>query len=140
MAKSRDDSVKWCLQKAEEYLQSAHENIQADRLFPAAEEIFRCVETVLEALLRLRGIQKIEYPGAGKKFTGRLALQFLIRDNLVRTRILHRDIYDKYLSLATELHMSGYMPSKTFSADELREILAFADDLLIKAKASAARR
>jgi hypothetical protein len=41
MAKSREDSVKWCLGKAEEYLQSAQENVRAGRLFPAAEEIFR---------------------------------------------------------------------------------------------------
>ena len=139
MAKNRDDSVKWCLQKAEEYLQSAQENIQAGRLFPSAEEIFRSVETVLEALLRLRGIEKIEYPGAGKKFTGRLALQFLIRDNLIRTGIVERAVYDKYLSLATELHMSGYMPNKTFCAEELRDTLRFADDLLVKAKAIAVR-
>jgi uncharacterized protein (UPF0332 family) len=51
MAKSREDSVKWCLKKAEEYLQSAQENIHASRLFPAAEEIFRSVESTLEALL-----------------------------------------------------------------------------------------
>jgi len=119
MAKNLDDSVKWCLRKA--------------------EEIFRSVETVLEALLRLRGIEKVEYPGTGKKFTGRLALQFLIRDNLVRTGIVERAVYDKYLSLATELHMSGYLPNKTFSVEELRETLRFADDLLVKAKTMAVR-
>jgi hypothetical protein len=126
MAKNQDDSVKWCLSKAEEYLQSAQTNI-------------RSVETVLEALLSLRGIEKVEYPGTGKKFTGRLAVQFLIRDNLVRKGIIERAVYDKYLSLATELHMSGYMPNKTFSAEELRETLIFADDLLAKAKALAVR-
>jgi len=134
MAKSQDDSVKWCLRKAEEYLQSAQDNIGAGRLFPAAEEVFRSVETVLEALLRLRGVEKIEYPGAGKKFTGRLALQFLIRDNLVRKGLIERAVYDKYLSLATELHMSGYMPNKTFNSEELRETLKFAEDLLVKAR------
>jgi len=50
-AKNREDLVKWCLKKAEEYLQSAQENIRAGRLFPAAEEIFRSVESALEALL-----------------------------------------------------------------------------------------
>ena len=134
MAKSQDDSVKWCLRKAEEYLQSAQDNIGAGRLFPAAEEVFRSVETVLEALLRLRGVEKIEYPDAGKKFTGRLALQFLIRDNLVRKGLIERAVYDKYLSLATELHMSGYMPNKTFNSEELRETLKFAEDLLVKAR------
>jgi len=135
MAKSREDSVKWCLKKAEEYLQSAQENIYADRLFPAAEEIFRCVESTLEALLYSFGVGKIEYPGGRTKFTGRLALQFLIRDNLIRTGSLERAVYDKYLSLATELHMAGYQPSKIFSVEELKENLRFAEDLLTKAKA-----
>jgi len=85
MAKSREDLVRWSLQKAEEYLQSANENLKAGRLFPAAEEIFRSVETSLEAMLYHFGTKKIEYLGRRKKFTGRLALQFLIRDNLVRT-------------------------------------------------------
>jgi len=47
MAKSREDLVRWRLQKAEEYLLSASENLKAGRLFPAAEEIFRTVETSL---------------------------------------------------------------------------------------------
>ena len=135
MVKSREDSVKWCLKKAEEYLQSAQENIRADRLFPAAEEVFRSVESSLEALLYNFGVRKIEYPGTRTKFTGSLALQFLIRDNLVRAGRLERVVYDKYLSLATELHMAGYQPSKTFSVEELKENLRFAEDLLTKARA-----
>ncbi len=135
MVKSREDSVKWCLKKAEEYLQSAQENIRADRLFPAAEEVFRSVESSLEALLYNFGVRKIEYPGTRTKFTGSLALQFLIRDNLVRAGRLERVVYDKYLSLATELHMAGYQPSKTFSIEELKENLRFAEDLLTKARA-----
>jgi len=134
MAKSREDLVKWCLKKAEEYLQSAQENIRASRLFPAAEEIFRSVESTLEALLYNFGIRKIEYPGERTKFTGRLALQFLIRDNLVRAGRLERAVYDKYLSLATELHVAGYQPSRTFSSEELKENLRFAEDLLTKAR------
>ena len=43
-------------------------------------------------------------------------------------------MYDKYLSLATELHMAGYQPSKTFSVEELKENLLFAEDLLTKAE------
>jgi HEPN domain-containing protein len=134
MAKSREDLVKWCLRKAEEYLQSAQENIRAGRLFPAAEEIFRAVENTLEGLLYNFGVRKIEYPGVRSKFTGRLALQFLIRDNLVRAGRLEREVYDKYLSLAAELHMAGYQPSKTFSGEELRDNLRFAEDLLIRAR------
>jgi HEPN domain-containing protein len=47
MAKSREDLVKWSLRKAEEYLESARQNLDENRLFPAAEEIFRSVETTL---------------------------------------------------------------------------------------------
>jgi len=43
------------------------------------------------------GVRKIEYSGRRKKFTGRLALQFLVRNNLVRTRRLESSIYDRYL-------------------------------------------
>jgi uncharacterized protein (UPF0332 family) len=139
MATNREDTGKWCLKKAEEYLQSAQENIRADRLFPAAEEIFRSIESTLEALLYNFGVRKIEYPGGRTKFTGRLALQFLIRDNLVRTGRLERTAYDKYLSLATELHMASYQPSKTFNPKELKESLRFAEDLLTKAKSIAMR-
>lgn len=139
MAKNREDSAKWCLEKSEEYLRSAQDNIQARRYFPAAEEVFRSVESALEALLYSRGVKKIEYPGLSRSFTGRLALQFLIRDNLVRTDVLERAVYDKYLSLATELHMAGYQPKKTFSAEELKDNLRFAEDLLIKAQSIIAR-
>jgi len=139
MARNREDTVKWCLKKAEEYLQSAQENIRAKRLFPAAEEIFRSIESSLEAFLYNIGVRKIEYPGERTKFTGRLALQFLIRDNLIRAGRLERTVYDKYLSLATELHMAGYQPSKTFNLEELKENLRFAEDLLTKAKSIAMR-
>jgi HEPN domain-containing protein len=82
MARSREDLVRWSLKKAEEYMESASVNLRNDRLYPAAEEIFRVIETSLEAMLYHYGIRKIEYPGR-KKFTGRLALQFLIRDTLI---------------------------------------------------------
>ena len=134
MAKSREDLVRWSLQKAEEYLQSAQANVNADRLFLGAEEIFRAVESTLEALLYHFGVRKIEYPGRRAKFTGRLALQFLVRDNLVRAGRLERETYDKYLELATELHRASYQPSKTFSKDDLMKNLRFAEDLLINAK------
>ena len=78
MVKSREDLVRWSLKKAEEYLQSAQDNIQANRLFPTAEEIFRSVETTLEALLYYFGIRKIEYPGKRKKFWQVLGFQFRI--------------------------------------------------------------
>jgi len=134
MAKSREDLVKWSLRKAEEYLQSAQANVDAGRLFPAAEEIFRSFESSLEALLYHFGVRKIEYPGRRAKFTGRLALQFLIRDNLVRAGRLERETYDRYLGLAMELHRAGYQPSRTFSKEDLVKNLRFAEDLLTKAK------
>jgi len=134
MAKSREDLVKWSLRKAEEYLQSAQANVDAGRLFPAAEEIFRSVESSLEALLYHFGVRKIEYPGRRAKFTGRLALQFLIRDNLVRAGRLERETYNRYLGLAMELHRAGYQPSRTFSKEDLVKNLRFAEDLLTKAK------
>ena len=134
MAKSREDLVKWCLKKAEEYLQSSQENIRANRLFPAAEEIFRSVENTLEALLHNFGIRKIEYPGGRKKFTGRLALQFLIRDKFVKAGRLESVVYDEYLGMATELHKASYQPGRAFSSEELKENLRFAEDLLTKAR------
>ncbi|MFQ6076795.1 MAG: PaREP1 family protein [Candidatus Bathyarchaeia archaeon] len=139
MAKSREDLVDWSLQKAEEYLQSAQANLEANRLFPAAEEIFRSVESTLEALLYYFGVRRIEYPGKKKKFTGRLALQFLIRDNLVKAGRLEREVYNEYLILATELHRASYQPSMTFNKEKLVENLQFAEDLLTRAKSIAMR-
>lgn len=139
MGRSRADLVDWALKKAEEYLRSASDNLKAERLFPAAEEIFRSVETALEALLYHHGVRRIEYPGAWKKFTGRLALQLLIRDNLVRAGRLDRTIYDKYLALASELHLAGYQQSTTFDRSELETDLRFAEDLFTRVKATASR-
>lgn len=134
MEKGRRDLARWAVKKAEEYLESAHTNIEAGRLFPAAEEIFRAVEVSLEALLYHFGVRKIEYPGTEKKFTGRLALQFLIRDNLVRAGRLNRKDYDKYLALASGLHLASYQPSKTFLVEELKEDIRFAEELLTRVK------
>ena len=134
MAKSREDLVRWSLRKAEEFLASAKNNLDEDRLFPAAEEIFRAIETTLEALLYHFGIRRIEYPGKVKKFTGRLALQFLIRDNLLRRGRISREEYDRYLALASELHLAGYQQGRVFNTDELEEDLKFAEDLQTKAK------
>lgn len=134
MERSREDLAKWAVKKAGEYLESAANNLKAKRLFPAAEEIFRAVETSLEALLHHYGIRKIEYPGTMKKFTGRLALQFLVRDNLLLKGRVSRETYDRYLALATDLHLAGYRPNKTFEAKELEENLKFAEDLLVKVK------
>ncbi|MGQ9468805.1 MAG: hypothetical protein ACUVTD_03130 [Nitrososphaerales archaeon] len=60
MEKSRQDLARWSVKRSEEYLESAHSNIEAGRLFPAAEEIFRAVEVSLEALLYYFGVRKIE--------------------------------------------------------------------------------
>lgn len=136
MEKNPEEPVKWGLTKAEEFLESARKNLNEDRLYPAAEEIFRVVETTLEALLYHHGIKKIEYPGTRKKFTGRLALQFLIRDNLLksaRPRITKEE-YNRYLALASDLHLAGYTQSRNFDKEELKNDFIFAEDLLIKAR------
>jgi uncharacterized protein (UPF0332 family) len=134
MAQSREELVRWSLQKAEEYFSSANSNFEAGRFFPAAEETFRTIETALEALLYYYGIRKIEYPGREKKFTGRLALQFLIRDNLVSTNRINRGIYNKYLEVASALHQAGYTQGKMFAKNEVREYLRLAEDVLTLAK------
>jgi uncharacterized protein (UPF0332 family) len=134
MAKSREDLARWSLKKAEEYLESAHTNLDSKRLFPAAEEIFRAVETTLEALLYHYGTRKIEYPGS-PKFKGRLALQLLIRDNLLRRGRIDRQTHKKYFEIATDLHQAAYTQGKEFKEEDLRRNLQFAEDVLTKANA-----
>ena len=133
MAKNQKELVEWSLKKAEEYLASATMNLIESRTFPAAEEIFRAAETCLEAMLYSTGITQISYPGKTSPFKGRLALQMLVRDNLVRTGKLTQQDYDNYLGLATELHQGGYMSSKKFKAKELEKYLDFAERLFKKA-------
>ncbi|VVB60279.1 HEPN domain protein [uncultured archaeon] len=134
MVQSREDLVKWSLQKAEEYFSSAGLNFEASRLFPAAEETFRAIETSLEALLFHQGIKSIEYPGKDKNFTGRLALQFLIRDNLVNTHKISRDVQNKYLEVASALHTAGYVQGRMFSKSEVKSYLKAAEDILTLVK------
>lgn len=137
MAQSREELVEWALQKAEEYFSAAEANFEAGRLYPAAEETFRAIETALEALLYYYGIRKIEYPGKQKKFMGRLALQFLIRDSLVSANKLNRNVYNKYLEVASALHQAGYTQGKMFSKNEVKEYLKFAEDTLTQVKSIA---
>lgn len=130
MEKSREDLVKWALGKAEQYLKSGRENLSKERLYPAAEDIFRAMETSLEALLYYNGITKIEYPGK-KKFTGRLALQFLVRDTLLKRGKIKKDVHNKYLELATDLHSGGYELGHCFKKDELNSALKFVEDFFL---------
>lgn len=134
MEKNQKFLVEWALYKAEEYLGSAKDNLEKSRFFPCAEDVFKAVETLLEALLYYYGVKRIEYPGSTKKFKGRLALQFLVRDILLLRGRIDRNIYDRYLALATELHFASYRPSKTFEKSELEEHLKFAEDLFFKVK------
>lgn len=131
MEKSREDLVKWAIDRAEEYLKSAKDNLSSNRLYPGAEEIFRAFETSLEALLYYNGVKKIEYPGKKKKFTGRLALQFLVRDTLMKRKIIKEDVYSKYLELATDLHSGGYEFGRYFKKDELNKAFEFVEDFLL---------
>jgi HEPN domain-containing protein len=137
MARSREDLVRWALRRAEENFASAAANLEAARLFAAAENIFRTVETTLEALLYFYGVREIEYPGRRKKFTGRLALQFLVRDTLVAPGRISGEINDRYFGLATELHSAGYEIESGLEQAQLEEVLHFAEDLLDKARATA---
>lgn len=134
MAESREDLVKWTLEKAEEYLMSAKGNLDEGRLFVAAEEIFRAMENSLEAMLYQQGIKRIAYPGREKEFTGRLALQFLIRDDLLRKGIISQGDYNQYLGYATKLHHAGYTYG-SFEEKELRKALEYAEDLFHRAVA-----
>lgn len=131
MGESREELVKWAIDKAEQYLKSAKDNLSGERLYPAAEDIFRTIETSLEALLYYNGIKKIEYPGKRKKFTGRLALQFLIRDTLLQRNKITKDVYHKYLELATDLHSGGYEFGQCFKKDTLKNALEFVEDFLL---------
>ncbi|MEM3555484.1 MAG: PaREP1 family protein [Candidatus Micrarchaeia archaeon] len=132
MAESREDLVRWALEKAEEYLLSAKKNLEEDRLFVAAEEIFRAIENSLEAMLYEEGIKKITYPGKEREFSGRLALQFLVRDNLLRKKILSEAEYNEYLACAAKLHQAGYRYG-SFDEKELEHALEYAEDLFHKA-------
>jgi len=134
MANDQKDLADWALQKAEQYLQSAKSNFEEDRLFVAAEEVFRAIENSLEAMLYSQGISKIAYPGKGKEFTGRLALQFLVRDNLLDKKLIERRDYDKYLAYAAKLHQAGYRYG-TFEENDLEDALEYAENLFHRASA-----
>ena len=122
------------LVKARQYLDAARMNLSEDRLFPAAEETFRAVETVLEAMLQDVGVGEIVYPGDKTPFKGRLALQLLVRDRLLREgRITGRE-HQMYQSMYHDFHRGGYASDATFSANEIERYLDFADQLFSKAQ------
>jgi hypothetical protein len=136
MAGSRERRVQWAIKKSQENLDSATDNIEAGRTYPAAEEIFRSVESSLTALLYSVGVEVIEYPQYGGKLTGRQALQPLIRENLLRRGIITDGEYQTYRRLVTDLHHEGYRPGKTFKDSELQGYAEFAEDLLVKTRAA----
>ncbi len=113
---------------------SAKNNLEEDRPFVAAEEVFRAIENSLEAMLYQQGIKRIAYPGGEKEFTGRLALQFLVRDNLLEKKIISRADYDRYLGYATKLHQAGYRYG-SFEEKVLQDALEYAEDLYHRALA-----
>jgi len=134
MVRNQERRTQWAVNKSQEYLDSATDNIMAGRTFPAAEEIFKCVESCLTALLYNEGIVKIEYHEYGGNLTGRQALQPLIRENLLRRGIISDEEYQTYRRLVTDLHHEGYQPGKTFDSNDLRAYSGFAEDLLIKTR------
>jgi uncharacterized protein (UPF0332 family) len=137
MAESQDNSLEWFLQKAEEYISSASLNFENKRFFPAAEEIFKCFETLLECLLYFHGIKRIEFGAPAKKYSGRLALQFLVRDNLIHAGRVSQKTYNYYLEMASELHGGGYSVGKHFNSKTIQNYLEIAEDFLIEVKEKA---
>jgi len=53
---------------------------------------------------------------------------------LLRRGRISRQEYDKYLALATGLHLAGYQQTRVFKLAELEEDLRFAEELHAKAK------
>jgi len=111
---------------------SARNNMEEERLFVAAEEIFRSIENSIEAMLYKLGIKRIAYPGRKNEFTGRLALQFLIRDDLLRRNIITKGDFDSYLAYAAKLHRAGYHYGH-FEDKELEQALEYVENLLARA-------
>ena len=136
MARSQERRVQWAIRKSQEFLDSASNNIDEGRTYPAAEDIFRSVESSLTALLYNEGITTIEYPQYGENLRGRQALQSLMRENLLRKGIITDEEYQTYRRFVSALHQAGYRPGKTFKESELQESIEFAEDLLVKTKAA----
>jgi HEPN domain-containing protein len=137
LARNPQERVQWSIQKSQEYLDSAIENIKAKRTYPAAEEIFRSVESSLTGLLYSIGIIKIEYPRYGEgDLKGRQALQSLIRDNLIRQGIITNEEYQTYRRLVTELHQRSYISGEIFEENEIQGYSEFAENLLVKTRAT----
>jgi len=61
LARNPQERVQWSLQKAQEYLDSAQDNIIVERFYPAAEDIFSSVEGSLTTLLYNEGIARIDF-------------------------------------------------------------------------------
>jgi len=99
----------------------------------AAEEIFRAMENSLEAILYHKGVKRISYPGKEKEFTGRLALQFLIRDELVSKGTVSTEDYDCCLRYASDLHRAGYSYG-SFDRKYLEDALEYAEKVFYNAK------
>ncbi len=136
MARNRRERVQWSLQKAQEYLDSAQDNIFAERFFPGAEDVFRSVESSLTTLLYNEGVSRIEYKDWDGTLTGRLAHQSLVRETLFRTGIISNEEYQTHLNLVSDLHHEGYQPGTVFDVDELVAYARFAENLLIKVKST----
>ncbi|MEM5793505.1 MAG: hypothetical protein QXY45_04100 [Candidatus Aenigmatarchaeota archaeon] len=133
MVKNRRELAELALKKAEQYLDSANDNMKKKRFFVASEDIFRAVETSLESLLYFFDVKKIEYPSKKEKFKGRLALQFLVRDVLVKPGRIGKDVFDKYLELASNLHYGSYS-FKVVDENSLEGYFEFAENLIAKVK------
>jgi HEPN domain-containing protein len=136
MVRSQQERVQWSVKKAQEFYDSAIQNIEANRRYPAAEEVFRSVESCLTALLYNEGITRIEYKDWDRTLTGRLAHQSLVREYLFRQGIISNEEYQKYLNLVNDLHHEGYQPGTVFDKQDIIDHAEFAENLLIKVRAT----
>ena len=85
------------------------------------------------ASLRANSLEYRDWDGT---LTGRLAHQSLVRESLFRTGIISNEEYQTYLNLVSDLHHEGYQPGKVFDKDELVSYAGFAENLLIKVRAT----
>ena len=83
MARSREDLIEWCLKKAEEYLQSAQENIRAKRLFPAAEEILGRLRALSKLFCIVLGLGRLSIQADVRSLLGVLLCNFLFVTSLL---------------------------------------------------------
>jgi len=137
LARNPEERVRWSIQKSQENLDSAIADVKAGRTFPAAEAIFRSIESSLAGLVYSTGTTDIEYPRYGQdSLTGRSALRRLVNEVLVRNGIITSEENQTYRRLVTELHQKSYIAGETFEESEIQGYSEFAEDLIVRMRAT----